>query len=564
MTVKFLPSAVGLLFLVLFSSPRAAVTAPSAIAVYSHAPGTVVDPRVAARVGGGSVSHTLAVEDAPPTPQTRDPGYGRPPFTSSRLRLATGQGISTVRVALRCLGESCSFGKGAVLRGVHFDGHVDYAKRELVFQLPAPAPGQQAAHYYLKVVVHNASGAPHFARGQLFYFWLDNQQEPPMLRPNNNAADVTTLGVVANSSALQTGAIQRLLDNATLPRLYFPGPALYATGSLLVRRPMAIELGEGATLQHPSPREKKRRLRPVENVSTHCVSAAFLTISANEVYIGGRGGTFDANGFDGHNICIAGATNVTLQHVLLRGSASWSTHIFRSRSVVVEGVKIFSGADGVDPDSSHDVLLRSIFVHSNDDAIAVKTTAAGHNTERIVCEQALLSTKKSCVKVGTESLSDFDRVRFSDVEGFNLDRGLVLYPSDGGRLANIAFERIRLSSFYPYADERRDGAVLDFESKNRSGLSQLWNVSVENVVATRVTGSSILKGVAGAKIDNIIVRNLTLVVGKPNNNRTSYLFECNGFVDPVTVEGLHVEWGQSRPYWAGLQSHQNCLRQGQV
>ena len=212
------PPVALLFFLLLHSSRAAAVTAAAAtaaagaIVVYPHAPGTVVDPRVVARVGGRGVSHTLAVEDAPPTPQTRDPGHGRPPFTSSRLRLATGRGVSSVRVALQCMGEACSFGQGAVLRGVHFDGHVDHAKRELVFSLPAPARGQQAVHYYLKVVVHNASGAPHFARGKLFYFWLDSQQYPPLLRPNKVAADVTTLGVVANSSSLQTSAIQRLLD----------------------------------------------------------------------------------------------------------------------------------------------------------------------------------------------------------------------------------------------------------------------------------------------------------------------------------------------------------------
>ena len=65
------------------------------------------------------------------------------------------------------------------------------------------------------------------------------------------------------------------------------------------------------------------------------------------------------------------------------GSASWSTHIFRSNHVVVEGIKIFSGADGIDPDNSQDVVLRSVFVHSNDDAIAVKATVAGSSTEQV-------------------------------------------------------------------------------------------------------------------------------------------------------------------------------------
>jgi polygalacturonase len=96
------------------------------------------------------------------------------------------------------------------------------------------------------------------------------------------------------------------------------------------------------------------------------------------------------------------------------GSASWSTHIFRSRLVVISGVKIFSGADGFDPDNSQHVSIDSAFVHSNDDAVAVKATmpAPAMNTERIVVTRGVFSTKKSCLKVGTESLRDFSDVLF--------------------------------------------------------------------------------------------------------------------------------------------------------
>lgn len=544
---------------------------------YPHAPGTVLDPRVVASVRSGSNRSLsdlrLAVEDAPATPQTRDPGHGRPPFTSSRLRLATGDGISSVRVTLQCIGVGCTFGKGAILRGPNFNGRIEDGGNgsSLVFNLPTPGH-HIATHYYLQVMVHNAAGAPHFARGKLFYFWLDSQDSmPPPTRPTE---DVTAMGIVSNSTASQTTAIQRLLDNITLPRLYFPGPAVYRTASLFVQRPISIILGEGATLQHPPPPSKKygkhRRLG-----ASSCSDSAFLTISAHDVHVSGRGGTLDANGFAGHNVCVVDATNITLQYLLLRGSASWSTHIFRSDHVVVEGIKIFSGADGIDPDNSRDVVLRSVFVHSNDDAIVVKATVAGSSTERIVCERALLSTKKSCVKVGTESLSNFNDILFSDIEGFDLDRGLVLYPSDGGSFANVTFRRIRLSSFYPYADESRDGAALDFETKHRSGLSQLMNISVEDCVFQNVSGPSILKGVEGAKIKNVAIRNLTLVMGMPNDNRAEgsritagaagavgtlpFVFECHGFVHSVTVENLHLDWGMYRDVWAGLQNQPNCL-----
>ena len=194
---------------------------------YPHAPGTVLDPRVVASVRSGSNRSLsdlrLAVEDAPATPQTRDPGHGRPPFTSSRLRLATGDGISSVRVTLQCIGVGCTFGKGAILRGPNFNGRIEDGGNgsSLVFNLPTPGH-HIATHYYLQVMVHNAAGAPHFARGKLFYFWLDSQDSmPPPTRPTE---DVTAMGIVSNSTASQTTAIQRLLDNITLPRLYFPGP----------------------------------------------------------------------------------------------------------------------------------------------------------------------------------------------------------------------------------------------------------------------------------------------------------------------------------------------------
>ena len=38
-------------------------------------------------------------------------------------------------------------------------------------------------------------------------------------------------------------------------------------------------------------------------------------------------------------------------------------------------------------------------MHSNDDAVAVKATTAGMDTEDVTLRDALLSTKKSCLKV---------------------------------------------------------------------------------------------------------------------------------------------------------------------
>jgi hypothetical protein len=298
-----------------------------------------------------------------------------------------------------------------------------------------------------------------------------------------------------------------------------------------------------------------------------CQGPAFLTVSAAvDVFIGGRGSTVDANGFDGSSLCIADSSNVTLESLLLRGSCSWSTHIFRSRMVAASGVKILSGADGIDPDNSQDVTIASAFIHSNDDAIAVKATTKGRDTERVTIRNGVFSSKKSCLKVGTESLSNFSRILFTDIEGFDIDRGMVLYPSDGGRFSHIRWQRVRISSFYPYADESKAGAVFDLESRHRGGLSQLNNVAA-SMVDSVVIASSIFRGASGAPIQDVRLTDLTLRVQRPRERKAHdsghaplgyghlpFLFECDGQTGAIAVAGLNVSWGSHESEWGGVQA----------
>ena len=175
--------------------------------------------------------------------------------------------------------------------------------------------------------------------------------------------------------AIQTLAIQHLLDTVAVgSHLLFP-PGSYRTGPLVLHRPVGMQVAPGVLLQHHASTIGLAIRKPGERVRVgtkgappqrgQCHDPAFLTVStAVDVFIGGRGSTVDANGFNGSSLCIADSCNVTVESLLLRGSCSWSTHIFRSRMVVASGVKIFSGADGLDPDNSQDVTIARECVRS--------------------------------------------------------------------------------------------------------------------------------------------------------------------------------------------------------
>ena len=551
--------------------------AAQAFVVYPATPRAAIDGRLAAYVDGQPQGYPLEVQNAPAKPLTRDPGFGRPPLPSSRLRLATS---SAVQITLRCAGGGI-FANVSDVRGVGFNTPAfrrtsnappSTATSVLSFSLPAPCAEHPSAHYYLKATIVGGQALPPGVNAsQLFLFWLDLPVQP---EPNHRA--VTTMGVAANSSKAQTSAIQRAIDVAARARatLYFPA-GYYRSGVLFLRSHSRLELAPGTLLQMPAPSDADF-VQPT-GAPTGCPSDfAFIEIqNATDVSLRGGGATLDAHGFPGHALCVSNSSRVSVSSLLIRQPASWNTHIFRSSHVQMTGVKLFSGADGFDPDCSQDVTIDSVFVHSNDDAFAVKAVhGPGLDTERVVMSHALISTKKSAMKVGTESVSNIRDILFTDIEAFDIDRGLVMYPSDGGQFESIRWQRVRISSFLPYHDEpepeNKAGTWLDFAVKHRGGLSQMSNITAHSVEVHGVCGSANIKGTPGALVQNTAFTNLTLAVASPLPSFTSkehakpWLISCSGGADNQTVSfsGLAVSYASAadQAQWSGIQPTPGCVK----
>ncbi|KAH8055527.1 metallo-sulfur cluster assembly [Aureococcus anophagefferens] len=221
-------------------------------------------------------------------------------------------------------------------------------------------------------------------------------------------------------------------------------------------------------------------------------------------------------------------------------------------AVSVFGAKIFSGADGVDPDASRDVALDGVFIHAWDDAVAVKTTVAGSPAENVAVANSIVSTRKSAFKLGTESLSNFTRVSFATSDVFDSGRGLVIYAKDGGAFDDVAFEDLRLLDFYDYPGE--PSAPVDFELEHRSGYSAVRGVRVERVVADWPS-AAVLRGNDHVLLSGVAFANATLRVRAPFAGNATFLFDCKNddiAAGGVEVAGLDVDWGAHRGAWLGL------------
>lgn len=67
--------------------------------------------------------------------------------------------------------------------------------------------------------------------------------------------------------------------------------------------------------------------------------------------------------------------NILISGVTIKNSPFWTVHPVFSKNIIIDGIKVFGETvndDGIDPDSSEDVLIQNCMIQTHDDAISIK------------------------------------------------------------------------------------------------------------------------------------------------------------------------------------------------
>ena len=339
--------------------------------------------------------------------------------------------------------------------------------------------------------------------GYLFVF-ADPPAEAPPRAGAAGVVDISKAGVDATGRRKDTARIQAAID--ALPArgvLLFPR-GVYRTGALVLKSDMTLYVAGGAVIQGTAdPNDYPPHRRDGRKTSARLI----LVDGAENVAIRGRG-VIDANGTAlrgrhgrrGRVVLLRNSRNVTVEGVILRDPPSWNTHILGCRHVTFRNVKLLNNpdvknTDGFDPDASSHVLIDGCFAYCGDDAVAVKS--AGYDgivrdVEDIVVRRSVLLTRKSALKVGTESLAAVMKdVTFEGNDILLCDRGMALYCRDGATYANIRFVDNRFEASYPDLKRR----LIDFSVTRRGGKGRIRDVLIRNCRADRRwPGPSTLRG----------------------------------------------------------------------
>ena len=314
--------------------------------------------------------------------------------------------------------------------------------------------------------------------------------------------DVTRYGAKPDGATDNTAAIQKAIDDCAAKgggRILVPGGGKYVTYTLNLKSNVELHIDRGATLlggEDPFkyPVFETNAVWNAERSPRFNRRAMFYTVGQTNVAITGAG-TIDGNAEKFHHeekhtnwtgyrwfrnshtnitgrcVFFVGCSDVRLDDVLILHPSGWSTWFLDCDRVGVRGVRIeadrrFPNGDGLHFGGCRDVTVSDCIVHSQDDALIIRThqeqMKKPRPCERVTIQNCVLSANQSAIRFGwTEDYAMRDVV-ISGIVCQHSRLGVQFYLPPNNDEYHIDPPRDRKNGILPPPE----GTVLPFSVEN--------------------------------------------------------------------------------------------------
>lgn len=226
---------------------------------------------------------------------------------------------------------------------------------------------------------------------------------------------------------------------------------------------------------------------------------------------------------------LEGCSDFYIKDVTLRKSAFWTTHLVGCRNVLIEHLTIennlrFANCDGIDPDHCQNVKIKNCHIECADDCIVLKTTKYFKHygpCENIIVEDCHLVSTSAAIKVGSESVSDFRKVRVKNCRIERSNRGISLMLRDGGSVEDLTFENLSIETRrfapLPWWGKGEPIAITAVARNSSTTIGTIRNIVFKNISCQSENGIFLYAETLG-KIENVRLEDVSVKL----ENRTSW------------------------------------------
>jgi len=341
---------------------------------------------------------------------------------------------------------------------------------------------------------------------------------------------VANTGAIGDGQTLNTTSIQAAIDRCAEAgggTVVFPA-GRYVTGTLLLRSKIVLHLEDGAALLGSTNLADYRLVDPfVDGTGAQMGYALIAGVDVADLAIEGEG-SIDGRGKEAlaargpgekskrpFLLRFVRASNVRLKDVRLLQSAAWMAHFFQCRGVSAEGVHILNRAgsnnDGFDIDSCEDVRIRNCEIDTGDDAICLKTTSA-LPCRGISVSGCTLKTNCAAIKLGTESMGNFERIEIADchIQEAGL-AGIKLLSVDGAHIDGVTIRNITMDAGQVAVFLRLGARLKTFRAGDRAlPVGALRNIAIRGLRGAMASPGILIGGVPGHLVEDVTFDDIDL------------------------------------------------------
>ena len=146
----------------------------------------------------------------------------------------------------------------------------------------------------------------------------------------------------------------------------------------------------------------------------------------------------------GHTIQLKNCKNIRFENFSIQNSPLYSIHLFKCENALINNLNILNdlkmpNTDGIDPDSSKNIIISNCYIESGDDCICLKTNSTNIQDpcDSILINNCILKSSSCAIKFGSESNTDIKNIVISNCIINDSNRGIGFQLRDSGNIENI-------------------------------------------------------------------------------------------------------------------------------
>jgi polygalacturonase len=384
---------------------------------------------------------------------------------------------------------------------------------------------------------------------------------------------VQDYGAKGDGVTLDTTAIQKAIDDCAAAHGPSPqatvllgGAKAFVSGPLVLRSHLVLQIDTGTTLEGSTNHDDYPQIQqfgqPGRQSLLSANGAADLTIHGGGT-IDGRGDSWWPHREDGYTrprlIVFDHCKHVLMENVTVENSPMWQIVPYYSSDLTFRSMKILAPApeghntDGIDPFSSHDVLIDHVTIDTGDDDVAIKSGQPGSagpdepSTNITIRDCTFL--KGHGLSVGSEVAGGVQHVHVERVAFKGTTAGIRLKSGRdrGGDLSDFIYRDITMQ------DVATPILITDYYGGDKAGAAtaamapvtrltpHFDGIVIENLKATGARQAFVIEGLPEAPILGVQLKNVVIDAAK--GGRISYA--------TVVSQGLIVKVPGGEPIMTG-------------